>query len=93
MNTTVSIRRWNPTVGSYVLSQLQIRGKAGERTGVKRFQHRVINTSKEIGWECRITATTEGFELISTLIAEVLAMPEIGLTTAAPVWVADLATR
>ena len=73
---------WNPTVGSYVLSRIQLRQKAGERTGVTKFVRTYIVTDTEVGWHCKITATAQGFEFIAASIREVLADPTVSVTTA-----------
>ena len=84
--TETKLFRWNPTIGSYVLSQIQIKRDAGERTGVTRFQTRYINTASGWAWECRVTATDAGFSSIQAMIAGVLGSDLIGgLNTAAPV--------
>lgn len=73
---------WNPTVGSYVLYCIQQKQKAGLRTGVVRFTRQFIVTEAEVGWKCKITATDRGFEFIAACIKDVLAMDDLGITSA-----------
>lgn len=77
--------RWNGTVGSFVVWKAQEAQKIGQRTGVKRVQTRMINTTKEVGWEVRVTATSEGFEWVASKVREVLVAED--LSSATPEWV------
>lgn len=81
-----SLRRWNHTVASYVLDELQHAKDDDVDTGVASLTTSPINTTKEVGVLVRLTATPEGLALVQRLVSDV--MQSKGLTSAAPEWIA-----